>query len=103
MEVLANKRALVVGVASNRSIAYGIAEAMHREGAELAFTYQDDKLKARVEDYAHGFDSKLNFPCDVRDDNQIQQVFHELNNHWDSLDIVIHSVAFAPRELKERG
>jgi len=101
MGFLANKRALVVGVASNRSIAYGIAEAMHREGAELAFTYQDDKLKARVEDYAHGFDSKLNFPCDVSDDNQIQQVFHELNNHWDSLDIVIHSVAFAPREQLE--
>lgn len=96
--LLANKRALIVGLASNRSIAYGIAEAFHREGAELAFTYQNDKLKDRVTKMANEFNSALVFPCDVKSDEEIESVFTELKNHWGHLDIIIHSVAYAPAE-----
>ena len=98
MGFLQGKRALIVGLASNRSIAYGIAKAMHREGAELAFTYQNDKLKGRVEKMAAEFDSTLTCPCDVSSDTEIEAVFSYLNKTWDGLDIIVHSVAFAPRE-----
>ncbi|MEM7027627.1 MAG: enoyl-ACP reductase [Pseudomonadota bacterium] len=98
MGLLENKRALIVGVASNRSIAWGIAQAMHREGAQLAFTYQNDKLRERVEKYAAELDSDITVPCDVANDEQIQSVFEHLDDYWDGLDILIHSVAFAPRE-----
>jgi enoyl-[acyl-carrier protein] reductase I len=98
MGFLAGKRALIVGVAGERSIAWGIAKAMHREGAELAFTYQNDKLKARVEEVAASCDSKIALPCDVSDDQQINDAFAGLRKHWDGLDIIVHSVAFAPRE-----
>ena len=101
MGFLSGKRALIVGVASNRSIAYGVARAMHREGAELALTYQTDKLKSRVEDAAAEFGSSLVLPLDVADDTQIENLFKELANHWDGLDIVVHSVGFAPREQLE--
>jgi enoyl-[acyl-carrier protein] reductase I len=86
-----------VGHASNRSIAWGIAQAMRREGAELAFTYQNDKLKDRVEKMAGELDSEIIVPCDVSSDEQIDQVFDHLDDYWDGLDIIIHSVAFAPR------
>lgn len=98
MGFLAGKRALITGVASDRSIAYGIAEAMHREGAELAFTYQNDKLKSRVEKTAAAFGSSIVIPCDVAADESIEAAFKELGGHWDSLDIVVHSIAFAPKE-----
>jgi len=98
MGFLANKRALIVGLASNRSIAWGIAQAMRREGAELAFTYQSDKLRERVLKMAAECDSNLTFPCDVGSDEPIDAVFSELKKSWDSLDIIIHSVAFAPAE-----
>lgn len=98
MGLLDNKRALIVGVASNRSIAWGIAQAMHREGAELAFTYQNDKLRARVEKIAGDVNSEITVPCDVADDEQIQSVFEHLDDYWDGLDILVHSVAFAPKE-----
>lgn len=98
MGLLDNKRALIVGVASNRSIAWGIAQAMHREGAELAFTYQNDKLRGRVEKFAAEVDSEITVPCDVADDEQIQSVFEHLDDYWDGLDILIHSVAYAPKE-----
>lgn len=98
MGLLDNKRALIVGVASNRSIAWGIAQAMHREGAELAFTYQNEKLQGRVEKYAAEVNSEITVPCDVANDEQIQSVFDHLDNYWDSLDILVHSVAFAPKE-----
>lgn len=101
MGFLAGKRALIVGLASDRSIAYGVAEAMHREGAELAFTYQNDKLKSRVEDMAATWGSKLTFPCDVSCDQSIEQAFSTLTQHWSHLDIVIHSVAFAPQDQLE--
>ena len=99
MGLLNNKRALVVGVASNRSIAWGIAQAMRREGAQLAFTYQNEKLQGRVEKFANELDSEIILPCDVGDDEQIRSVFDNLNKYWDRFDILIHSVAFAPREL----
>ena len=101
MGFLDGKRALIVGVASNRSIAWGIAQAMRREGAELAFTYQGEKLKSRVEEMASECGSSLYFPCDVGDDAQIDTLMTELGQHWDRLDILVHSVAFAPREQLE--
>ena len=97
MGLLDNKRALIVGVASNRSIAWGIARAMRREGAELALTYQGDKLRGRVEKFAAELDSGIVLPCDVADDGQIRSVFERLGESWDGLDILVHSVAFAPR------
>ncbi|MGD8743574.1 MAG: enoyl-ACP reductase [Granulosicoccaceae bacterium] len=101
MAFLEGKRALIVGLASNRSIAWGVAKAMHREGAELAFTYQNDKLKGRVEKLAAECDSDICLPCDVGDDEQIDAVFDSLDNYWDHLDIIVHSVAFAPRDQLE--
>ena len=98
MGFLAGKKALIVGIASNRSIAYGIAQAMHREGAELAFSYANDRLKPRVEKFAAEFDSDIVLPCDVSIDSEITGLFSQLGKHWDSLDIMVHSVAFAPRE-----
>ncbi len=98
MGFLAGKKALVVGIASNRSIAYGIAQAMHREGAELAFSYANDKLKSRVEKFAAEFGSDLTLPCDVTSDDEIESLFAELGKRWGSLDALVHSVAFAPRE-----
>lgn len=101
MGLLDGKRALIVGVASNKSIAWGIAEAMHREGAELAFTYQNERLRSRVEDFAGQCGSELTAPCDVGSDEEIANVFSYLGDKWDGLDIVVHSVAFAERdELK---
>jgi enoyl-[acyl-carrier protein] reductase I len=98
MGFLAGKRALIVGLLSNRSIAYGIAEAMKREGAELAFTYQMDKFEDRVSKLAEDFDSKIVLPCDVSSDEQIEHLFKELNKHWDGIDIIVHSVAFVPKD-----
>jgi len=97
MGFLTGKRALIVGLASNRSIAWGVAKAMQREGAELAFTYQNDKLRDRVEKMAGECGTEITVPCDVSNDEQIDSVFDHLDNYWDHLDIIIHSVAFAPR------
>lgn len=101
MGFLAGKKALIVGVASPRSIAWGIAAAMHREGAELAFTYQNDKLKSRVDKIAEECGSSIVVPCDVASDEEIDQVFGVLAEHWRGLDIVVHSVGYAPREELE--
>ena len=98
MGFLEGKRALIVGVASPRSIAWGIAEAMREQGAELAYTYQTDKLKSRVEKIAEATDSNIVIPCDVASDEEIENVFSELAKHWDGFDILVHSVGFAPRE-----
>jgi len=91
--------------ASERSIATGIAEAFAREGAEIAFTYQSDKLKSRVEKLSArlGQDTELLFPCDVSSDEEIDAVFTGLGKKWDSLDILVHSVGFAPREQLAGG
>jgi enoyl-[acyl-carrier protein] reductase I len=98
MGFLAGKRAFVVGVATDRSIAWGIAQAMHREGAELAFSYVNDKMKDRVEPLAHSLGSKLTMPLDVTSDEQIDGAFDLLKREWGQLDVVVHAVAFAPRE-----
>ena len=92
------KRVLIVGLASNRSIAWGIAKAMHREGAELAFSYQNEKLQSRVEEMAAECGSNITIELDVANDAHIENVFVELGKHWDGLDCIVHSVAFAPRE-----
>ncbi|HKK57498.1 enoyl-ACP reductase FabI, partial [Marinobacter sp.] len=96
MGLLSGKRALIVGVASKLSIAHGIAEAFHQQGAELALTYQNEKLKPRVAQFAEGWGSELIFPCDVASDDEIENLFTELNKHWDNIDIIVHSVGFAP-------
>lgn len=101
MGFLQNKRALIVGLASKRSIAYGIAQALHREGAELAFTYQNEKLKDRVEQMAADFGSSIVVPCDVVNDSDIDAVFAKLRENWDGLDILVHSVAYAPADQLE--
>lgn len=101
MGFLAGKRALILGVASNRSIAWGIAQAMHREGAELALTYQNDKLQPRAEKMAAELGSSITLPCDVERDGDIDGLFEALQQHWDGLDILVHSIAYAPREALE--
>lgn len=98
MGFLAGKRALIVGIASNRSIAYGIAKAMHEQGAELAFTYQNEKLKKRVDKVATELGSSIVIPCDLANDDEIEATVSTLKNSWDKLDIVIHAAAFAPKE-----
>lgn len=98
MAFLANKRILITGLLSSRSIAYGIAKAMQREGAQLAFTYQGKDVRERVEKLAAEFGSDLLFSCDVASDDEITQCFADLGKHWDSLDGIVHSIAFAPRE-----
>ncbi len=98
MGFLDGKRALIVGLASNRSIAWGIADAMHSQGAELAFSYQNEKLKPRVEKMAAAFGSELVYPLDVASDEQIDNLFASLAKSWDGLDVLVHSVGFAPRE-----
>jgi len=98
MGFLTDKRILITGMISNRSIAYGVAQAMHREGAQLAFTYQGERVRDRVLELAQEFGSNLVFPCDVGSDEQIDQLFVDLAQHWDKFDGFVHSVAFAPRE-----
>jgi len=105
MGFMAGKKALIVGVASDRSIATGIAEAFVREGAEVAFTYQNEKLKSRVEKLSErlGQNTDLLFPCDVTSDEEIDAVFAGLGKHWDGLDVLVHSVGFAPRDQLAGG
>jgi len=98
MGFLKGKKALIAGLVSDRSIAYGIAQAMHREGAELAFTYQSEKIKDRVAKLAADFNSDLVFQCDVSQDAEIDQAFRQLQQHWDGLDILVHSIGFAPAD-----
>ncbi|MEE4184904.1 MAG: enoyl-ACP reductase [Gammaproteobacteria bacterium] len=98
MGFLNGKRALIVGVASKRSIAWGVAVAMHREGAELAFTYQNDKLKARVTQFAAELGSDIALPLDVSHDAEIEAVFRDLGTAWDQFDCIVHCVGYAPRE-----
>jgi enoyl-[acyl-carrier protein] reductase I len=95
---LQDKRILITGLLSNRSIAYGIAKAMRREGAQLAFTYQGEAVKDRVLALAGEFTSEQVYPCDVSSDAQIAALFAELGKAWDGLDGIVHSIAFAPRE-----
>ena len=101
MGFLAGKRILVTGLLSSRSIAYGIAGACHAQGAELAFTYQNERFKDRVTGMAAEFGSSLVCPCDVASDEEIAALFASLGGAWDGLDGLVHSIAFAPREAIE--
>lgn len=98
MGFLSGKRILLTGLASKLSIAYGIAQAMHREGAELAFTYQNDKLKGRVEEFAAALGSNIVLPCDVAEDESIESLFTELAKVWPKFDGFVHSIGFAPAD-----
>ena len=98
MGFLAGKRLLITGVLNNRSLAYGIARACHREGAELAFSYQGERFRDRIVEFAAEFGSSLVFDCDVAEDTQIERLFAQLGAHWDQFDGFVHAIAFAPRE-----
>jgi enoyl-[acyl-carrier protein] reductase I len=98
MGFLAGKKILVTGVLSNRSIAYGIAKAARREGAEIALTYQNERFKDRVTEMAGELGSKIALPCEVTSDAEIASLFEQLRTRWDGLDGLVHAIAFAPRE-----
>ncbi|MEI7612838.1 MAG: enoyl-ACP reductase FabI [Betaproteobacteria bacterium] len=101
MGFLADKRILITGVLSKHSIAYGVAKACHREGAKLAFTYQNERFLDRINKFAAEFDSTMVFQCDVADDAQIEKVFADLGSQWDGLDGLVHAIAYAPNEAIE--
>ncbi len=103
MGFLQDKKILITGVISSRSIAYGIARAMRREGANLAFTYQSERLRERVESLAQELGVTKIFPCDVAKDTEIDQLFSDLESHWDGLDGLVHAIAYAPREALTGG
>jgi enoyl-[acyl-carrier protein] reductase I len=98
MGLLAGKKAVIFGVANERSIAWAISEAFHREGAELAFTYAGEVLEKRVRPLAEGVGSKIILPCDVTKDEDIERVFAALKQEWGGLDLLVHAVAFANKE-----
>ncbi len=98
MGLLSGRKILVTGLLSNRSIAYGIAKAARREGAELALTYQNERFKDRVHEMAREFGSEIALPCEVTSDAEIGGLFQQLKKSWDGLDGLVHAIAFAPRE-----
>ena len=98
MGFLEGRRILITGLLSNRSIAYGIAKSCKEQGAELAFTYQNERVMERVQKLASEFNSQLVLPCDVSSDAEIATLFSELGKHWSKFDGLVHSVAFAPKE-----
>ncbi len=98
MGFLQNKKILVTGLLSNRSIAYGIAKALKREGATLAFTYQSEDIRQRVTQLAQEFGVAPILRCDVSSDDEINMLFEKLAAEWDGLDSIVHSIAYAPRE-----
>ncbi|HTA16257.1 MAG TPA: SDR family oxidoreductase, partial [bacterium] len=98
MGLLTGKKALIFGVANERSIAWGIAEALHREGCELGFTFLGEALEKRVRPLAESVGSKLILPCDVTKDEEIAAVYRQVEKTWGKFDILIHCLAFAKRE-----
>jgi enoyl-[acyl-carrier protein] reductase I len=98
MSFLKNKKVLILGLLSDRSIAYGIASSMYKQGAELAFTYQMEKHQDRVKKLASNFNSEIVLPCDVSEDQQIDDLFPKLSKHWNTFDVLIHSIAFVPKD-----
>jgi enoyl-[acyl-carrier protein] reductase I len=98
MGFLAGKRLLITGILNNRSLAYGIARACHREGAELAFSYQGERFRERITEFASEFGSQRVFECDVAEDAQIERMFGQLGEAWDRFDGFVHAIAYAPRE-----
>ncbi|PIE42975.1 MAG: enoyl-[acyl-carrier-protein] reductase FabI [Gammaproteobacteria bacterium] len=101
MSLLSGKKVLVIGIASKLSIAKGIADACYREGAELALTYQNEKLKSRVEKFAEEYGNAATYPCDVSSDQEITLLFEQLKQHWNQVDVIVHSVGFAPADQLE--
>jgi enoyl-[acyl-carrier protein] reductase I len=101
MGFLADKKILITGLLSKHSIAYGIAKACHREGAQLAFTYQTERFEDRIKKFAAEFGSDITIPLDVSSDEQIDDLFVELAKRWDGLDGLVHSIAYAPTEAIE--
>ena len=101
--IMAGKRGLVMGVANERSIAWGISAAAAAQGAELAFTYQGDALKKRVEPLAASVGSSLVMPCDVTDEASMDAVFDELKKTWGSIDFVVHAIAYSDKEELKGG
>ena len=98
MPVMMGKRGLVMGVANDRSIAWGIAKAVHHHGGELAFTYQGDALLKRINPLANSIDSDIILPCDVTDEESVDEVFSTLSEKWGKIDFLIHAIAFSDRE-----
>ena len=98
MALLSGRKILVTGVISNRSIAYGVARAARREGAEIALTYQNERFKDRVTEMAKELGSAIALPCEVTSDQEIDQLFSTLGDTWQNLDGLVHAIAFAPRE-----
>jgi enoyl-[acyl-carrier protein] reductase I len=98
MTILANKKGLIMGVANNRSIAWGIAEEAHKYGAELAFTYQGEALQKRVEPLAESVGSSIVLPCDVNDPQSVKKVFEVLQQKWGKLDFLVHAIAYSDKE-----
>ncbi len=103
MGILKDKKALILGVASKKSIAWGVAKAMKREGAEVALTYQTDRFKERVEGFADELSANFTIKCDVDFDHEIEATFSKIKEEWTDFDIMVHSLAFAPRELLQGG
>ena len=95
---MAGKRGLIMGVANSRSIAWGIADACARHGAELAFTYQGEALEKRVRPLAEGVGSSLVLPCDVSDEASVDETFAVLEKEWGSIDFVVHAIAFSDKD-----
>ncbi len=99
--LMSGKRGLIMGVANDHSLAWGISQVLARQGAELAFTYQGDALKRRVEPLAQSLNSSIILPCDVSEDDDVENVFHELGKKWDNVDFVLHAIGFSDKdELK---
>ncbi|MBF0357494.1 MAG: enoyl-ACP reductase [Magnetococcales bacterium] len=95
MGLLDGKKGLILGLANDRSIAWGVSQACHREGAELAFTYLGEPLKKRVIPLAEQVNSTFVMPCDINDDAQIDAVFEQVKERWGGIDFIVHSIAFA--------
>ena len=100
-DILKGKKALIFGLASDKSIAYGIAEQFHQQGAELALTYANERFKPRVQKFAEQFGATMTHPCDVTSDDEINALFKHIAGQWDHIDIIVHAVAFAERSLLE--
>ena len=98
MKILKGKNVLIVGVANKHSIAAGIAESMSENGANIALTYQNERLKRNVEKLGREMGVETYIPCDVSSDKEIRDTFENLSSQWEGLDAVIHAVGFAPRE-----
>lgn len=97
-QLMKGKRGLIMGLANNHSIAWGIAQALASQGAELAFTYQGDALKKRVEPLAESLGSNILIPCDVSAEGDVEKVFAMLKKHWSEIDFVVHAIGFSDKE-----